>query len=136
MTERTKGFWTGAAAGVMAATLVTAAPRLGLPVSGLAAAERAADMKYTSKVVLENDRVRVKDVTFPPGVLDTGMHTHDLAHVGVILTKGALLFTEPDGTSERVEFEAGSVGFRGANATHQVANPGAAPMRVIEVELK
>ena len=41
-----------------------------------------------------NERVRVKDVTFPAGVLDTGMHTHDLAHVGVILTEGKLLFTE------------------------------------------
>ena len=88
------------------------------------------------KLKFENDRVRVKDVTFPPGVLDTGMHTHDLAHVGVILTEGALLFTEPGGKSERVDFKAGSVGFRDANATHQVANPGTAPMRVIEVELK
>ena len=92
--------------------------------------------KYSSRIVLENERVRVKDVTFPPGVLDTGMHTHDLAHVGVILTKGSLIFTEPGGKSETVAFESGSVGFRGANATHQVANPGSTPMRVIEVELK
>ena len=33
-------------------------------------------------------------------------------------------------------FKSGSVGFREANATHQVANPGTTPMRVIEVELK
>jgi mannose-6-phosphate isomerase-like protein (cupin superfamily) len=92
--------------------------------------------KYDVKIVLENDRVRVRDVTFPPGVLDTGMHTHEHAHVGVILTEGALLFTDPAGKTERVEFKAGSVGFRDANATHQVANPGATPMRVIEVELK
>jgi quercetin dioxygenase-like cupin family protein len=89
---------------------------------------------YTT--VLENERVRVRDVTFPPGVLDTGMHTHTYAHVGIILTEGALQFTGPDGKTDRVEFKAGSVGFREANATHQVANPGASPMRVIEVELK
>ena len=135
MTERAEGFWMGLGAGMLAVSVVAMAPRTGLSVSGLAA-ERVEDAKYTSKIVLENDRVRVRDVTFPPGVLDTGMHTHDLAHVGVILTAGTLLFTEPDGTSERVEFEAGSVGFRGANATHQVANPGTDPMRVIEVELK
>ena len=92
--------------------------------------------KYDVKIVLENDQVRVRDVTFRPGVLDTGMHTHEWAHVGVILTDGALVFTEPGGKSERVEFRAGSVGFRGAKATHMVANPGAAAMRVIEVELK
>src|SRR5690606_27622663 len=95
-----------------------------------------AGTKYSSTVVLENDRVRVKDVTFPPGVLDTGMHTHDLPHVGVILTRGTLAFTDPGGQPEHVQFEAGSVGYREANATHQVANPGSEPMRVIEVELK
>jgi hypothetical protein len=92
--------------------------------------------KYDVKIVLENDRVRVRDVTFPPGVLDTGMHTHEYAHVGVILTPGTLVFTDPAGRTERVEFKGGSVGFRDANATHQVGNPGTAPMRVIEVELK
>lgn len=92
--------------------------------------------KYTSKVVLENARVRVRDVTFPPGVPDTGMHTHPYAHVGVILTPGSLVFTEPGKKAETVAFEAGSVGYREANVTHQVANPGTAPMRVIEVEIK
>jgi quercetin dioxygenase-like cupin family protein len=135
MTDRAKGFWTGLCAGAAAAALIAAAPRLGVSIRG-EAASRAADAKYSTKVVLENDRVRVRDVTFPPGVLDTGMHTHDLAHVGVILTSGALVFTEPGGASERVEFAAGSVGFRDANVTHQVANPGGQPMRVIEVELK
>jgi mannose-6-phosphate isomerase-like protein (cupin superfamily) len=90
----------------------------------------------TSKVVFENDRVRVKDVTFAPGAVDAGMHTHDLPHVGVILTQGALVFTEPGKASETVRFSAGSVGYRDANVTHQVANPGKEPMRVIEVELK
>lgn len=92
--------------------------------------------KYTSKVVLENARVRVRDVTFPPGVLDTGMHTHPYAHVGVILTPGSLVFTEPGKPAETVAFEAGSVGYREANVTHQAANPGTTAMRVIEVEIK
>jgi quercetin dioxygenase-like cupin family protein len=93
-------------------------------------------LKATSKVVLENARVRVRDVTFPPGVPDTGMHTHEYAHVGVILTPGSLTFTEPGQPTQTVAFEAGSVGYREANVTHQAANPGKAPMRVIEVEIK
>jgi mannose-6-phosphate isomerase-like protein (cupin superfamily) len=80
--------------------------------------------------------VRVRDVTFPAGVADTGLHTHDLPHVGVILTAGSLVFSEPGKPSETTKFDAGSVGYRGANVTHQVANPGKTPMRVIEVELK
>lgn len=131
MTQRRQGFVMGVVVGVACAAV--AAGGAGAVRSASAA---KAQTKYSSKVVLENDRVRVKDVTFPPGVLDTGMHTHELAHVGVILTKGSLAFTDPDGKSETVPFEAGSVGFRSANATHQVANPGNAPMRVIEVELK
>jgi quercetin dioxygenase-like cupin family protein len=133
MTERAKGFWTGLLVG---AAVAAAAAVSGVHGWGGQTAAAQAPQKYTSTVVLENDRVIVKDVTFPPGVLDTGMHTHELAHVGVILTKGELLFTEPGGPAERVPFEAGSVGFREANATHQVANPGSTPMRVIEVELK
>lgn len=127
MSERIRLFLSGLVVGVVLAGGVAALSR------GAAAQTSA---KYSSRIVLENDHVRVRDVTFPPGVLDTGMHTHELAHVGVILTKGSLVFTEPGGKTETVAFDAGSVGFRGANATHQVANPGAAPMRVIEVELK
>lgn len=92
--------------------------------------------KYPIKIVLENDRVRVRDVTFPPGVADTGMHTHEYPHVGVILTAGSLTFSEAGKQTETTKFETGSVGFREAHVTHQVANPGRAPMRVIEVELK
>jgi quercetin dioxygenase-like cupin family protein len=129
VTGRIQGFCAGLVVGLMLAGgwMVTA--------SGVSAT-RQAGVKYPSKVVLENDQVRVKDVTFPPGVLDTGMHTHDLPHVGIILSKGTLRFTEPDGTSEDVEFELGSVGYREADARHQVSNPGKEPMRVIEVEIK
>jgi len=80
--------------------------------------------------------VRVRDVTFPPGVPDTEMHTHPYPHVGVILTPGSLAFTEPGKPAQTVAFEGGSVGYREANVTHQVTNPGTAPMRVIEVEIK
>jgi quercetin dioxygenase-like cupin family protein len=130
-------------AGVLAGSAITAA-MLTVGSAGVqalrapqaATAAKAAAIKYSTQVVFENERVRVKDVTFPAGVLDTGMHTHDLAHVGVILTEGQLLFTEKDGKKETATFSSGSVGFRGPNATHMVANPGSTPMRVIEVELK
>src|SRR5215468_1062726 len=97
---------------------------------------QAAKAKYPITIALENDRVRVRDVTFPPGVPDTGMHTHEYPHVGVILTPGSLTFTEPGKPTETTKFETGSVGYREAHVTHQAANPGKTPMRVIEVELK
>lgn len=132
-----KSFVAGACAGAAATWLAfAAAAAIDSMEPRISAQSAPAVAKYSSKVVLENDRVRVKDVTFPPGVLDTGTHTHEFAHVGVILTKGALVFTDPGKAGETVQFEAGSVGFREAKATHQVANPGTTPMRVIEVEIK
>ncbi|MBK8316138.1 MAG: hypothetical protein IPL01_19865 [Acidobacteria bacterium] len=44
--------------------------------------------KSTSKIVLENDRVRVKEAVFAPGDTNAGMHTHDLPHVGVVIDGG------------------------------------------------
>ena len=131
-------------AGVAAGSVITAG-LLTVGTAGLealraepqaATATTPAAIKYSTQVVFENERVRVKDVTFPVGVPDTGMHTHDLAHVGVILTEGQVLFTDKDGKKETASFTSGSVGFRGPNATHMVSNPGTKPMRVIEVELK
>ena len=126
--------------GMMAGAIVTAAIAGGGSAfaggAAAAAPQTPAGAKYTSKVVFENARVRVKDVTFPAGALSTGMHKHDLAHVGIILTPGSLVFTEPGKEKETVKFEAGSVGFRDANVSHDAGNPGKSDMRVIEVELK
>ncbi len=95
---------------------------------------QAAMPKPGVKIVLENEQVRVREVTFGPGAGDT--HTHPWAHVGVILTKGQLVFADAGKPEEVVSFEAGSVGFREAKVTHLARNPGKTPMKVIEVEVK
>jgi len=97
-------------------------------------AQADASAQSASRVVLENERVRVRDVTFAPGV--TPMHTHDLPHVGVVIQGGTLVFRSPDGTTETMTLEPGGVGFREANVSHEPTNPGQTPVRVIEVELK
>jgi quercetin dioxygenase-like cupin family protein len=122
----------GLAAGILVATAVAHGP---VAVTAFQQQSATGGSKYKSRVVLENERVRVKEVIFPAGVTRTGQHTHDLPHVGVILTAGSLMFTEGD-KSETVKFAAGDVGFRAANVTHDVGNPGKQDMRVIEVELK
>jgi mannose-6-phosphate isomerase-like protein (cupin superfamily) len=97
--------------------------------------QAAAKAESTSAVVLENDRVRVKDARFAPGVRP-GMHTHELAHVGVVIEGGTLVFNYPDGKSETLKLDSGGVGYRGPNVTHEAVNTGQKPVRVIEVELK
>jgi beta-alanine degradation protein BauB len=88
-----------------------------------------------AKVLLENDRVRVRQVVFQPGVRP-GPHTHQWAHVGVILDDGSLGFAEKGKKDETVNFKSGDAGWRDANVTHEVFNAGQKPLRVVEVELK
>src|SRR5689334_10938724 len=96
----------------------------------------AAARKNTSKIVLENDRVRVKDATFYPEDKHPGMHTHEYPHVGVIIDGGTLKFNSPDGKTETMVLERGGAGWRDAHVTHEPINTGSSPVRVIEVEIK
>ncbi|HWC76312.1 MAG TPA: hypothetical protein VG778_02560 [Blastocatellia bacterium] len=82
------------------------------------AGSASAVVKNSSKVLLENDQVRVKEAIFAPGE-KPGMHTHDLPHVGVIIDGGTLKFNSPDGKSETLQLKRGDVGYREANVTHE-----------------
>ena len=126
----------GFAAGLLAGTALATALLGGGGVSARTpeAAQGAQSAEAHVKIVLENERVRVRDVTFPPGV--TGMHTHALPHVGVVIDGGTLVFRYPDGKSETAVLPRGGAGYRGANVSHEPTNPGKTPVRVIEVELK
>jgi mannose-6-phosphate isomerase-like protein (cupin superfamily) len=124
-------FIAGIAAGAaLTAALAAASTSVANPADGFQPQKAEANVK----VVLENDRVRVRDVTFPPGV--TGMHTHKLPHVGVVIDGGTLVFRYPDGKTETAKLDRGGAGFREADVTHEPTNPGKTPVRVIEVELK
>lgn len=113
------------AAGAVAATIGA---------SGLRTA-RAAEKSY-SKVVLENDRVIVKEAVFMPGDRSVGMHTHKYPHVGVVIDGGTLKFNYPDGKTETMNLQRGGAGFRDSEVTHEAVNTGTEPVRVIEVEVK
>jgi quercetin dioxygenase-like cupin family protein len=118
----------------------TAAPRTAMADAALTgatpitSAAQDAMPKPAVRVLLENNQVRVREVVFAPGSGDT--HTHQWAHVGVILTKGQLAFADAGKPEEVVDFEAGSAGFREAKVTHLARNPGKTTMKVIEVEVK
>jgi mannose-6-phosphate isomerase-like protein (cupin superfamily) len=140
-------FVAGLAAGVM---LTVGLSRVPLPAlsgdvlaqgaqAGAAAGTQAgatAGRKNTSKIVLENARVRVKEAVFYPEDAHPGMHTHDLPHVGVPIEGGTMIFKSPDGKTESMTLTPGTAGFREANVTHEPINTGTKPVRVIEVELK
>ena len=122
------------AIGVLGMSVAAARPATQAPAAAPTMAKAATMAQPVVKVLIENAQVRVREVTFAPGAGDT--HTHPWAHVGVILTKGQLAFQSPGEKEEIQSFDAGSAGFREAKVTHMVRNPGAAPMKVIEVEVK
>jgi mannose-6-phosphate isomerase-like protein (cupin superfamily) len=117
--------------GIIIGALLTAS----LPMAGAGPGAQVGG-KSTSKIVLENDRVRVKEAIFAPGDKDAKMHTHEYPHVGVVIDGGTLRFNYPDGKTETMNLPRGGVGYRDANVTHQAINPGREPVRVIEVEVK
>jgi hypothetical protein len=132
--KRSITFLAGMAAGLALAAVISGGARLG---AGFGArVEAQAAQKNTSKVVLENDRVIVKDATFYPGDTAPGMHTHKLPHVGVIIEGGTLVMKSPDGKIETMNLQRGGAGYREANVTHEPIAKGTSPIRVIEVELK
>ncbi len=115
--KRSITFLAGMAAGLALAAAMSGGAAAGL--LGGARVEAQAAQKNTSKVVLENDRVIVKDATFYPGDAAPGMHTHKLPHVGVIIDGGTLVMRSPDGKIETMNLERGGAGYREANVTHE-----------------
>jgi len=91
-----------------------------------------------TKLLFENERVRVWDLCLEPGE-GTGLHRHENDYLYVVIGDGVLQRVDPDGT--RVEpkpMSDGQVVFRAVNddCVHEAVNAGEAPWRNIVVELK
>ena len=85
------------------------------------------------KVLLENDRVRILETRYGPGV-KSDMHSHpDLAVVALTPLKAK--FTLADGQTVDMELQAGESAFVPAQ-DHTVENTGTSELHVILVELK
>lgn len=85
------------------------------------------------KVLFENDRVRVLDVTGEPGSRSQ-MHSHpdSVMHA---LSDASIVITSEQDESDRVEIAAGATFWTSA-ATHSVENVGAETVHFIRIELK
>ena len=86
------------------------------------------------KVLLENEDVKVTEVTFKPGQGDE-MHQHGVMSIYGIIG-GKLQNTSPDGTVREMEVADGFVGHRNTVTTHQMKNIGDTTVKVILVEHK
>jgi quercetin dioxygenase-like cupin family protein len=94
-------------------------------------------IRYTDprhyKVEFKNDRVRVVRIQYGPGEKSV-MHSHPKS-VTVFLTDAHAKFTCPDGRSEDIEANAGSVLHMDA-FSHLPESLSSKPFEVIQIELK
>jgi len=91
-----------------------------------------------SRLLFENDRVRVWDLRLEPGQ-STGLHQHTTDYFYVVIGDGSLQGVNADGTSRPVQHMAdGDVRFRTIDGddVHAAVNVGDGPWRNIVVELK
>jgi len=86
--------------------------------------------------ILDNDRGRVWDVIYPPG-MSTGMHRHPSDFVGVELVDTMLKVTTPDGVEKVSPIRRGQIYMLPKGLTHIEENVAGQPQRnSILIELK
>lgn len=84
---------------------------------------------------LENDQVRVLTVTDQPHIKHA-LHEHKLNRVMIYLTAGEQDIVTQDGKKTTLKFQAGDVKWSPASGMHTSEVTTAAPVKIIEVEVK
>jgi hypothetical protein len=89
-----------------------------------------------SKVILENDKVKVTEFFSLPGddACGIGKHSHNERLV-IAITDASIKLTTEDGTSQDLDLKAGTA-FWGGTETHMVINTGKQPAKFYAVEVK
>lgn len=98
----------------------------------------AVSSQVGSRLLFENDRVRVWDLRLAPGE-STGLHRHTTDYLYVVIGEGTLQGKSADGTPRPIEHMSdGEVRFRQIEGedVHEAINVGEKPWRNIVVELK
>ena len=85
------------------------------------------------KVIFENEKVRVSEITFKPGD-SIPPHSHP-DHFVYVLTAGKLAISRPDGTTQDFEGTPGQIVWINAE-THWAKNTGDTEFKALVVELK
>ena len=88
-----------------------------------------------TRVVFENERVRVWEIELAPGE-SLAMHQHDLDYVVVTLTPGETTVEWEDGRRESSRSQPGEILWRSAPHAHALTNHGREIYRNRLIELK
>lgn len=88
-----------------------------------------------TRVVVENDAVRILSATQAPGE-KTPLHRHARNRVVVFLDSGDLRVFDEQGRAKDEHYSAGQTIWSGPTGMHITQNTGAAPLRIVEIEIK
>lgn len=91
--------------------------------------------RAAAKVFIDNERVRVSEWRFAPGVA-TGWHRHQMDYVVVPMVDGELELVGPGGERTRAQLSKGVPYFRNAGVEHDVINANTFEFVFVEIELK
>jgi len=91
--------------------------------------------QIASRVLFENDRVRVWDLTVEPGQA-TDWHQHELDYLFVVIEKGKVHTEYANGATEPQDDELGHTEMRTDREVHRLVNDGPTRYRDIVIELK
>ena len=100
--------------------------------------EKEISPEIGSRLLFENDRVRVWDLQLAPGQ-STGLHRHEHDYLYVVIGDGRLQAADAEGKRwEASDMKDGEVRFNEVDgeAVHEAFNMGEGPWRNIIVELK
>jgi predicted metal-dependent enzyme (double-stranded beta helix superfamily) len=122
-------------AAVLAGLLVPAFLLAGAVVNSAMAQEKAAKATATQRVLLENDKVRVYEVTFKPGAENTSVPSSS-SRIVRALKGGTIQRTYADGKKENVIYKAGQVRLNEPSPAFTSKNIGKTDIRLYIVMLK
>ena len=91
--------------------------------------------KVGTRVLMENDRVRIWTLELAPGQ-SSDWHHHTLDYITVGLTNSKMRREQEDGTTDETTPTVGGVRYAENHQPHVVTNIGTAPHRNILIELK
>jgi len=107
---------------------------LSVPALALAAPDPLKVAPDMYKLLFENEKVRVMEVSFKPGQ-EIAKHTHPAEHFVTVLTPGTLTIFKDDGTSTVNELTSKQVVWIPAE-THWAKNTGKTDVQLLVTEMK
>jgi quercetin dioxygenase-like cupin family protein len=86
-------------------------------------------------VAYENERIRIDRQVLEPGQ-STGVHTHTLMSLGVVVSPARVEYSEEGAKPEVFDLAAGEFSWHGKPRTHSLKNVGTTRFEAVEIELK